>query len=148
MAAKYVQKVIPSISTLDYVKMSAGQLRDEAAKDYKKYCLGKTFINLHTNIPIQCKKAAAKKTAYGGAIYAKKVALIKKLPELLKHAAYNNFGSRKQEDDITMIGYYNFKAYAIIDKKKVSVRLAVRAFKNGTFYYNVEVSARHKTQKA
>lgn len=148
MTAKYVQKVIPSVSTLKYAKMKGWQLREEADKDYMENCAGKTIINLHTKIPIQCKNGAARKTAYGGAIYVKKVALIKKLPKLLEHAAYNNFGQSKPGDDKTLIGYYNFKAYALIDDKKESVRLAVKAFKNGTFYYNVEVSALHKTKKA
>lgn len=147
MATKYIQKVIPSVSTLKYRGMQVSQLRNEAAKDYMENCAGKTIINLHTKIPIQCKNASARKTAYGGAIYAKKVALIKKIPKLLEHAVYNNFGQPKPGDDKTLIGYYNFKAYVLIDDKKESVRLAVKAFKNGTFYYNVEVSALHKTKK-
>lgn len=142
MKRKYIQKVFPKVDTLPYQKLKAGDLRKVAFQDYETFCIGIEVINEHIGLPIHFKRSE-EKTAYGEAIYSKKVALIKKLPVLLRYATYNNFGSRKPEDPKEIIGYYNFKAYAIIDGKKESVRLAVKAFKDGSFYYNLEISKKH-----
>lgn len=141
MATKYVQKVIPSVKTDGIRNLPFSQLKKVARAQYEKYCLAKKVVtNLHIGIRIELKVSGGKKTINGEALYGKKVAIIKALPALLEHAQYNNFGSPKKGDPQGLIGYYNFKAYVIIDKKKECVRLAVRAFKNGTFYYSVEVN--------
>ncbi|MDE7091573.1 MAG: hypothetical protein K2O53_07625 [Bacteroidales bacterium] len=138
MGTKYVQKVIPSVSTKAYMNLTTRELRKKAIAEFDKHCRGKIPRNLHTGIPIRLE--SGRKTARGEAIYSKKVAVIPKLCELLKHACYSNWGTRKDQDAKTVIGYYNFKAYIYIDDKKECVRLAVRAMSNGAFYYSVEVN--------
>ena len=138
MKTKYVQKVIPSASTKAYRNLTTRELRKKAIAEFDKHCRGKIPRNLHTGIPIRLD--SDRKTARGEAIYSKKVAVIPKICELLKHACYSNWGARKDQDAKTVIGYYNFKAYIYIDDKKECVRLAVRAMSNGAFYYSVEVN--------
>ena len=144
MEKKYVQKVIPSVSTERYRKMPLQTLR----KEVQVLCdahQGKVITNRHIGIPIQI-IGYRRKTAYGEAVYSKKAAVAEKLDQLLEYAKYNNFGQRKETDPENIIGYYNFKAYVYIDNKKESVRLAVRARKDGSFYYNVEVDKGRKRQ--
>ena len=138
METKYVQKVIESVSTTEYLKLKTKELKLKALAEFDKNCKGKVVVNLHTGIPIRLK--SGKKTAFGEAIYSKKVAVIPKLCSLLKHAYYSNWGGRKAEDSRDVVGYYNFKAYIYIDGKKECLRLAVRAMSNGAFYYSVEVN--------
>lgn len=140
MKKKYVQKVIPSVSTKEYRKLTPWDLRKKVLEDFDEYCRGKVATNLHTGIPIRLD--SGRKTAQGEAIYSKKAAVIPKLYELLAYACYSNWGARKDKDPKTVIGYYNFKAYIYIDNKKECVRLAVRAMSNGAFYYSVEVNKR------
>ena len=144
METKYVQKVIPRVSTERYRKMPLQTLR----KEVQVLCdahQGKVITNRHIGIPIQI-IGYRRKTAYGEAVYSKKAAVAEKLDQLLEYAKYNNFGQRKETDPENIIGYYNFKAYVYIDNKKESVRLAVRARKDGSFYYNVEVDKGRKRQ--
>lgn len=140
MATKYVQKELPSVRTEPYKNLKVSELRQIAKDLYKKYCHEKVVVNKHIGISIHIGSVGGRKTIYGEALYSKKVALLRVIPVLLKNAKYNNFGSRKPSEPKEIIGYYNFKAYALIDEKKVCIRLAVRACKNGTFYYNVEVN--------
>ena len=138
MKTKYVQKVIEDVHTTKYQKMSSEELRKNAACVFNKTCRGRIVTNLHTGIPVRL--ASGKKTAHGGGIYSKKVAVIPMIPSLIEHACYSNWGPRKAKDPKNLIGYYNFKAYIYIDGKKECVRLAVRAMSDGAFYYNVEVN--------
>ncbi len=138
MEKKYVQKVIPHVSTERYKKMTSLELRKEAILVFNATCKGKVVKNLHTGIPVRL--VSGKKTAYGEAIYSKKVAVMPMLISLIENARYSNWGARKVQDPKNVIGYYNFKAYVFIDNKKECVRLAVRAMSNGAFYYNVEVN--------
>ncbi len=140
MAAKYVQKVIPSVTTTRLQKLTLSELRKEALRLYEEYCTNKICQNKHIGIPIQLKNSGGRKTARGEAIYSKKVAIIKCLPCLLENATYNNFGKPKEKDPNSLIGYYNFKAYVLVDGKKECVRLSVKARIDGSFYYNVEVN--------
>lgn len=140
MATKYVQKVIPEVSAEPYKKLKGVERKRLALELYQKHCKGLVVRNKHVGIPIQLNNRGGKKTAYGEAVYYKKVAIISVLHILLEHAKYNNFGNRKRNESNDIIGYYNFKAYVLIDGKKECVRLAVRACTNGSFYYNVEVN--------
>ena len=94
MKTKYVQKVIPSISTKAYRNLTTRELRKKAIAEFDKHCRGKIPRNLHTGIPIRLD--SSRKTARGEAIYRKKVAVIPKLCELLKHACYSNWGGTKR----------------------------------------------------
>lgn len=73
-------------------------------------------------------------------MYMKKAAASLILPDIIRHATYNNFGSRKEDDPPTIIGYLNFKCKCTIDGKNECLRLAVQFQKGGKFYYNVEVN--------
>ena len=140
MAAKYVQKVIPSVSTARLKGLTLTELRKDTLNLYNRYCVDKVCRNKHIGIPIQFKNSGGRKTARGEAIYSKKVAIIKYLPCLMENATYNNFGRPKEKDSASLIGYYNFKAYVFIDGKKECIRLSVKARADGSFYYNVEVN--------
>lgn len=140
MAAKYVQKVIPSVTTTRLRGFTLTELRKEALRLYEQYCANRICRNKHIGIPIQFKNSGGRKTARGEAIYSKKVAIIRYLPSLVENATYNNFGKPKEKDAHSLIGYYNFKAYVFIDGKKECIRLSVKARVDGSFYYNVEVN--------
>lgn len=139
---KYVQKYIPSVTTPSAWKaLSASQLRKAVANCMMKF-RDLSVKNLDRNIDIVINKKAIGKTAYGEAIYGKKAAAAQVLPELLKYAKYNNWGERKAGDPEDLIGFMNFKAKCKIDGKIESVRLAVHFYKDGYFYYNIEISTK------
>ena len=140
MKKKYVQKVIPRVSTERYNRMTIVDIRKALLKIFKDNWQGKTVHNRHIGIPIQF--VSGRKTVYGEALYRKKMPVIEVLGILMEHAMYNNFGKRKDSDPKNLIGYYNFKAYVYIDDKKECVRLAVRAMSDGTFYYSFEVNTK------
>ena len=73
-------------------------------------------------------------------MYIKKAAAVLILPQLIRHATYNNFGKRKISDPQNIVGYLNFKCKCIIDGKKECIRLAVRQQTDGSFFYNIEVN--------
>ncbi len=70
------------------------------------------------------------------------------LDKLIKHGKFNNWGYRKKDDPKNLLGYYNFKSYAIIDNKKECIRLAVQVYRNGNIYfnpyYNLEVNKKRE----
>lgn len=102
-----------------------------------------TIINIDTGLPITISVTSARKTAFGEAIYFKKVAATLMLPELIKYAEYNNWGNPKETDGPNIIGYLNFKCKCMIDGKKENVRLAVQ-FQKGGKYYSISKSTKRK----
>lgn len=137
---KYVQTRFERVSTEKYRSLSLKELRIEAKRLYDTLWRYKTIVNIHTGMPVQFYPFGGKKTSHGEAIYSKKVALIEVLGSLVKYAKYNNWGKAKPSDGKNVIGYYNFKAYVFIDGEKECIRLAVQAWKDGSFYYNVEAN--------
>ena len=140
METKYVQKVIPSVSTKAYKRAKPSDVKKALLETFNKNWQGKVVYNKHIGIPIRF--VSGRKTVYGEALYWKKMPVIEILGILMEHAKYNNFGQRKANDPKNLIGYYNFKAYVYIDDKKECVRLAVRAMSDGTFYYSFEVNTK------
>ncbi len=136
---KYAQLIVPNISTERYRRMTQTELRKETLRLYKERCAGKIVINRHLGIPIHF-RSNGRKTAYGEGVYSKKAAVVEVLPLLVRVARYNNFGQKKDTDPKNLVGYYNFKAYVIIDGKKDCIRIAVQALNDGAFYYNLEVN--------
>ena len=146
METKYVQKVIPRVYTKRYRELSSYALRKEILRICNTY-QGEVITNKHVGIPIQI-RGYRRKTAYGEAAYSKKAAVVEKLRVLLRDARYNNFGVPKAHAPENIIGYYNvFRAYIFIDDKKESVRLAIVARKDGSFYYNIEVDLGRESKK-
>jgi len=146
--AKYKQTVIPEITSI-WQDSTTAELRHLVLDYVKKYFKGVVVKNLSLNIPIIISVSSGRKTALGGAMYRKKAELIRILPDLIRVAQYNNFGSRKATDNSSVIGYLNFKAKCRLDEKTEHIRLAVQFQKGGKFYYNVEVNKkREHSQKA
>lgn len=140
METKYVQKVIPHVSTKAYKRAKPADVKKTLLKIFNGKWQGKVVYNKHIGIPIRF--VSGRKTIYGEALYWKKRPVIEVLGILMEYATYNNFGKRKDSDPKNLIGYYNFKAYVYIDDKKECVRLAVRAMSDGTFYYSFEVNTK------
>ena len=92
------------------------------------------------NIPVSFDRIGAKKTGFGGSIYPKKACLVEILDKLIRYAEYNNWGDRKDKDDIRVIGYMNFKVKAFIDGKMEYVHLYITVRNNGSFHYSLEVN--------
>lgn len=135
------QKEIPYVKTPEFIKQMTGvQLRKYILRYLKDNFCGKTIYNEDRHIPIIVPISSANKTAYGEAIYSKKIVSLLILDKLLKNAVYNNFGNKKPSDAKNIIGYYNFKCFCIIDNKKECLRIAVRVQTDGKFYYNLEVN--------
>ena len=134
---KYKQTVVPQVSTeeVDY------RNRVKSIKDfYTENLYGKSVVNKDLGITIHFNSIGKNELAYGRALYAKKVAILKCLFELLEVAEYNNFGRKKDTDKETVLGYLNFKAKVIINDKIENVRINVLLKKNGKAYYNHEVN--------
>ena len=134
---KYKQTIIPQVSTegVDY------RNRAKSIKDfYTENLYGKSVVNKDLGITIHFNSIGKNELAHGRALYAKKVAILKCLLELLEVAEYNNFGRKKDTDKETVLGYLNFKAKVIINDKIENVRINVLLKKNGKAYYNHEVN--------
>ena len=132
---KYKQTFIPSVSTVGFSS------EPKFVKNYyAKHLQGKTVINKHLNIPIHFTGKSGRKIAFGGYKYIKKAAILQCLQQLLEVAEFNNFGNRKANDGLTVLGYLNFKAKIKIDNKIENVRIAVSLRKDGKVYYSHEVN--------
>jgi len=134
------KKTIPRVTTTKLRPLKQSELRKIAHQLYFLYCSGKEVKNIDLGIPVKFMPFAGRKTAHGEAIYSKKVAVIPVLPELIKHATYNNYGQRKSTDVARIVGYLNFKTFVFIDGKKECLRIAVQFCKDGSFYYSIEVN--------
>jgi hypothetical protein len=71
---KYVQKVIPRVSTKKFENKDFKQLVDYIDKIYQNKYLNKSVVNADKDIRIIFLKAGKKKTAYGSNISRSKVA--------------------------------------------------------------------------
>ena len=107
---------------------------------YKKHLKGTEVVNDDTGITIHFSMTSGRKTAMGEAMYQRKAELIRILPDLVKYALYNNYGSPKEKDSPDIIGYLNFKGRCILDGKVENVRIAIQFQKQAKFYYNIEVN--------
>lgn len=138
---KYTQKIIPVAHTPEaWKKISVFNLRKSVLEFIRKNYAGLTIINEDLKLPIVITVNSCKKTAFGEAMYLKKAACALILPDLIKYASYNNFGSKKENDSDSLIGYLNFKCKCVIDGKKEYVRLSVQFQKGGKYYYNIEIN--------
>lgn len=128
------------ITESQWGNLGIADLRRAVRQYFNDHLKGRTIVNDETKIPIRITVASARKTAFGEAMYHKKAELVRILPELLKVAKYNNFGQRKPQDSVEILGYLNFKAKCMLDGKIEHVRIAVRFQKGGKFYYSMEVN--------
>ena len=137
MNKKY--KLIPEI-TSKLKGLSKSEMRQYILDYYKKHLKGTEVVNDDTGITIHFSMTSGRKTAMGEAMYQRKAELIRILPDLVKYALYNNFGSPKEKDSPDIIGYLNFKGRCILDGKVENVRIAIQFQKQAKFYYNIEVN--------
>jgi len=145
---KYTQKIIPKVYTTKLKDMSTTEMRNFVKNYYQQHLLNKEIFNEDLKITVSLTSKGRQKTAFGEAMYRKKVAVIFALDKLIRYSKYNNWGSRKSKDPKELIGYYNFKGLVFIDDKKECVRLAVQIFKDGRMcfypYYSIEVNKKGK----
>jgi hypothetical protein len=143
---RYKQAVIPKADLPNEWKgIKLHELKNIIFNHIRSSYSGMVIQNLDTGLPITISVTSARKTAYGEAIYFKKAAAILVLPEIIKHAQYNNWGSPKSTDGPNIIGYLNFKCKCLIDGSKENIRLAVQFQKGGKYYYNIEVNMKKPT---
>ena len=137
MNKKY--KFIPEI-TSKLKGLSKSEMRQYILDYYKKHLKGTEVVNDDTGITIHFSMTSGRKTAMEEAMYQRKAELIRILPDLVKYALYNNYGSPKEKDSPDIIGYLNFKGRCILDGKVENVRIAIQFQKQAKFYYNIEVN--------
>ena len=143
---RYKQAIIPKADLpKEWKGIKLHELKNIIFNHIRSRYSGMTIQNLDTGLPIIISVTSARKTAYGEAIYFKKAAAILILPEIIKHAQYNNWGAPKSTDGPNIIGYLNFKCKCIIDGTKENIRLAVQFQKGGKYYYNIEVNMKKPT---
>jgi len=132
---RYKQLEIPQITITDKKDLV------KIVKDYYSANLqGKSVVNKDLGITIHFTSIGRSELAYGRALHAKKVAVVKCLEKLMEIAKYNNFGERKETDKQNVIGYLNFKAKIEINEVIENVRISVLLKKDGKVYYNHEVN--------
>lgn len=144
---KYKQTIIPQVEIpKSWKTKTSAELREITFNELLKL-KGKVVQNQHLKINIEISVSGMKKTTHGSSMYSKKAALACCLVDLLCYAEYNNWGDRKDKDSAAVIGYLNFKAKCVIDKKPETVHLVVRFQKDGKFHYCVEVNKKTGTAK-
>lgn len=145
---KHKQQVIPTANLPEEWKgVKLQQLKTIILNHIRNNFSGMIIQNDDTGLPVIISISSARKTAYGEAVYFKKAAAILILPDIIKHALYNNWGDRKATDGPNIIGYLNFKCKCILDGKKENIRLAIQFQKGGKYYYNIEVNIKKPTPK-
>ncbi|MDR0438061.1 MAG: hypothetical protein LBH22_07165 [Bacteroidales bacterium] len=133
---KYKQTIIPNVN-----EPVVEHLGKYVKSYYEKNIQGRSIINEHLGITISFTSIGKGKIAYGSkTLYAKKVAVVQCLPELLSVAKYNNFGVRKPDDKTNIVGFLNFKGKVKINGMIENVRLSVMLRTDGKFFYNHEVN--------
>ena len=138
---RYKQTIIPKADLPEeWKKGKLQQLRIFIFNYIRSNYSGAVVENLDTGLPIVVSVTAARKTAFGEAIYYKKAAAALVLTDIIKYAQYNNWGDPKPTDGPNIIGYLNFKCKCIIDGKMENIRLAVQFQKGGKYYYNIEIN--------
>ena len=130
----------PEISTDTFKNMKVSELRAFTLSYYLTHLKGKKIaIKNHLKEVIFTTKAG-RKIAKGEAMYKEKAAVIEHLEELIKNSTYNNWGSRKTQDNPNILGYLNFKSKLTIDGEKRHVRIAISLTRERkTELKNVEV---------
>lgn len=130
----------PEISTDTFKDMKVSELRAFTLSYYLTHLKGKKVaIKNHLKEVIFTTKAG-RKIAKGEAMYKEKAAVIEHLEELIKNSTYNNWGSRKTQDNPNILGYLNFKSKLTIDGEKRHVRIAISLTRERkTELKNVEV---------
>ena len=130
----------PKISTDTFKDMKVSELRAFTLSYYLTHLKGKKVaIENHLKEVIFTTKAG-RKIAKGEAMYKEKAAVIEHLEELIKNSTYNNWGSRKTQDNPNILGYLNFKSKLTIDGEKRHVRIAISLTRERkTELKNVEV---------
>ena len=130
----------PEISTDTFKDMKVSELRAFTLSYYLTHLKGKKVaIKNHLKEVIFTTKAG-RKIAKGEAMYKEKAAVIEYLEELIKNSTYNNWGSRKTQDNPNILGYLNFKSKLTIDGEKRHVRIAISLTRERkTELKNVEV---------
>ncbi|WP_416437890.1 hypothetical protein [Phnomibacter sp. MR] len=129
------------VETKDWVGLSAAATRKKVFELYKStYSKNSSVQNKQKGITIKFDRTGAEKTAYGSRIYPKKAAIVTKLISILKEMTFSSFGNKKQADSSDVLGYLNFQCKVIIDKKRESVKVAIRVKNDGTFHYSIDVN--------
>ena len=130
----------PEISTDTFKDMKVSELRAFTLSYYLTHLKGKKVaIKNHLKEVIFTTKAG-RKIAKGEAMYKEKAAVVERLEELIKNSTYNNWGSRKTQDNPNILGYLNFKSKLTIDGEKRHVRIAISLTRERkTELKNVEV---------
>lgn len=132
----YRQKYIPSIK----IQKKGYKLKEYVRKYYSEHIQGITIVNKDIGLTIYFGADGKAELANGRAMYEKKAALVQCLPELLTHAEYTNFGTRKFTDPKNIFGYANFKAKVYIDGKLEHAHITVLVKANGKAYYCHEIN--------
>ncbi|MBS1628836.1 MAG: hypothetical protein JST27_02145 [Bacteroidetes bacterium] len=99
---------------------------------------GKRVYNRNSGIIIVFVSDSVKKSAYGGALYKDKVALIERLEKVLENMRFKNLKPRKEKDKVTVLGYMNFTDTVDVDGRKKIVMVAIQIRKGGKYYYNLD----------
>ena len=140
---KYKQIEIPSVN-----EVVVKHLGKYVKSYYEKNIQGHSVINEHLGITVSFTSLGKGKIAYGGKeLYAKKVAVVQCLLELMRVAKYNNFGIRKESDKSNVVGFLNFKGKVRITGKIENFRLSVMLRTDGKFFYNHEVNVMPRKKK-
>lgn len=136
---KYKQKIVPATFS-EWPHLPLLELRNTAFEYYRENIAGKVVTNLATGFPIHFTVRGGRKLLKGGNIYASKAELVRVLPQIMRVAAFNNWGDRKPTDKKHIAGYLNFKCTVLLDNTRLHLRIAVRLCTNGKLYYNHEVN--------
>ncbi len=139
---KYKQKIIPEVLTnsATFYNQPKKKIGLFLIAYYEKNLKGKSVKNLSTGITINFTTDGQRKISKGSAAYSKKAMLLIKLIDILKYAEFSNFGLRKDSDVKNLIGFINFKAKVKIDNKIENVRIAIKMYNNGKFFYSMDVN--------
>lgn len=133
-------KVVEIIISEKIKSAKRSELPKLAKEYYIDYVSGKSIINAHKGFKISFTGQGQNKIAHGSALYAKKVATIKYLPEILENAVYSNFSHRKAKDPKELIGYLNFKGKCKIDGRIEYLRLACLFYSATKIFFNHEIN--------
>jgi hypothetical protein len=139
---KYRQNKIPVVEDKLFAGLKLGEIKTFVSDFFDKNLKNTKVKNTHKGVTVEVRKSGLRHLFHArNAGYVKFKAVIV-LKEMIENAIYCNFNEPDVDDDLSVLGYMNFKCSVIVENKIQIFRIVVRITKDGKFYYDHSVKVR------
>ena len=142
--SNYRQKEIPKVDENLFVNLKLGEIKKFVSDFFEKNIKNTKIENLHKGINVEIRKAGLRHILYARNAGYNKLKAVIIMKEMIRHATYCNFKEPDEDDEVNVLGYFNFKCKVNIENKIQFFRIAVRLTKDGKFYYDHAIKIGNK----